>query len=202
MRAKKSVVGKYARMTAANLRSETAEFDKEMVVAKSKPLTAEERAWWERVRRRPGRPRRGRGAKVISAAGQVRRAGEEPRHLARLAHRTRAQGRPRRRRATLITAAMARHLGRGAPGGASAGAFRRRHRRRGARCRPSSRRRCQKPSDRAARSARGLSGKGTGSFVRRYGFASLLANAMAGLTPFAARRAFTRAFCLGFRLRR
>ena len=37
MRGKKSVVGKYARMTAADLRSETAEFDKEMVVTKSKP---------------------------------------------------------------------------------------------------------------------------------------------------------------------
>ncbi len=68
MRAKKSVVGKYARMTADGLRSETAEFDKEMVVIKSKPLTAEERAWWERVRRRPGRPRRGRGARVVSVS--------------------------------------------------------------------------------------------------------------------------------------
>ena len=68
MTPKKSVVGKYARMTADDLRSETAEFDKEMVTTKSKPLTAEERAWWERVRRRPGRPRRGRGAKVISVS--------------------------------------------------------------------------------------------------------------------------------------
>jgi hypothetical protein len=65
---KKSVVGKYARMTAEALRSETAEFDKDMVVSKSKPLTPEERAWWARVRRRPGRPRRGRGAKVISVS--------------------------------------------------------------------------------------------------------------------------------------
>jgi hypothetical protein len=68
MKEKKSAVGRYARMTAAGLRSETAEFDDEMVVAKSRPLTAEERAWWERVRRRPGRPRRGRGAKVISVS--------------------------------------------------------------------------------------------------------------------------------------
>jgi hypothetical protein len=68
MRAKKRVVGKYAGMAAAELRSETAEFDKEMVVAKSTALTAEERAWWERVRRRPGRPRRGGGAKVISVS--------------------------------------------------------------------------------------------------------------------------------------
>jgi hypothetical protein len=57
-RRKKSVVVKYAGMTAGALRSETAEFDKEMVVSRSKPLTAEERAWWDRVRRRPGRPRR------------------------------------------------------------------------------------------------------------------------------------------------
>jgi hypothetical protein len=68
MRAKKSAVGKYARMTGDGLRSETAEFDQDMVVTKSKPLTAEERAWWEQVRRRPGRPRRGRGAKVISVS--------------------------------------------------------------------------------------------------------------------------------------
>jgi hypothetical protein len=68
MKGKKSVVGRYARMTAAELGSETAEFDKEMVVSKSEPLTAEERAWWESVRRRPGRPRRGRGAKVISVS--------------------------------------------------------------------------------------------------------------------------------------
>jgi hypothetical protein len=68
MRAKKSVVGKYSRMTADGFRSETAEFDQEMVVTKSKPLTVEERDWWEQVRRRPGRPRRGRGARVISVS--------------------------------------------------------------------------------------------------------------------------------------
>ena len=68
MRGKKSVVARCARMTADQLRSETAGFDEEMVVSKSRPLTAEERAWWERVRRRPGRPRRGRGARVISVS--------------------------------------------------------------------------------------------------------------------------------------
>jgi hypothetical protein len=62
------LVGKYARMTADALRSETAEFDNEMVVNESRPLTAEERAWWKRVRRGPGRPRRGRGAKIISVS--------------------------------------------------------------------------------------------------------------------------------------
>src|SRR5262249_21984791 len=68
MKARKGVVAKYARMTADELRAETADFEKDMVVSKSKPLTPEERAWWERVRRRPGRPRRGRGAKVISVS--------------------------------------------------------------------------------------------------------------------------------------
>ncbi len=68
MRSKKSVVRKYTRMTSAELRAETEKFDREMVVADSRPLTAEERAWWRRVRRRPGRPRRGRGAKVISVS--------------------------------------------------------------------------------------------------------------------------------------
>ena len=64
----KSIVAKYEKMTARELNAEAAEFDAEMIITKSKPLTAEERAWWERVRRQPGRPRRGRGAKVISVS--------------------------------------------------------------------------------------------------------------------------------------
>jgi len=39
-----------------------------MVVTKSRPLTAEECRWWTKVRRQPGRPRRGRGVKVISVS--------------------------------------------------------------------------------------------------------------------------------------
>lgn len=64
----KKSVAKYMRMKAGELRAATKEFDNEMVVTKSRPLTAEERAWWESVRRKPGRPRRGRGAKVISVS--------------------------------------------------------------------------------------------------------------------------------------
>ena len=64
----KSVVAKYARMTARKLRAETGEFDQEMVVAKSRPLTAKELSWWKKVRRQPGRPRRGKGTKVISVS--------------------------------------------------------------------------------------------------------------------------------------
>jgi hypothetical protein len=66
--ANKSIVAKYEKMTGRELNAEAAEFDKEMIISQSKPLTAEERAWWERVRRQPGRPRRGRGAKVISVS--------------------------------------------------------------------------------------------------------------------------------------
>jgi len=68
MKNSKSVVRKYARMTAGELRRTAAEFDQEMVIARSRPLTAQERAWWKAVRRRPGRPRRGSGAKVISVS--------------------------------------------------------------------------------------------------------------------------------------
>jgi hypothetical protein len=68
MTGKKSVVSKYQRMTADELRSATSELDRDMIVTESRPLSAEERAWWERVRRRPGRPRRGKGAKVISVS--------------------------------------------------------------------------------------------------------------------------------------
>ena len=64
----KSIVATYEKMTARELNAEAAEFDKEMIITKSRPLSAEERAWWERVRRRPGRPRRGGGAKVISVS--------------------------------------------------------------------------------------------------------------------------------------
>ena len=59
---KSSVVSKYARMTGEQLAAATAEFDQKMAVLHSRPLTPEERRWWNRVRRRPGRPRRGKGA--------------------------------------------------------------------------------------------------------------------------------------------
>ena len=41
------------------------EFDKDFIFEKARPLSAEQRAIWERVKRR-GRPRIGNGAKVIS----------------------------------------------------------------------------------------------------------------------------------------
>lgn len=65
---RKTAVAKYAGMTATELRRATSEFEREMIIARSRPLTAEERSWWERIRRRPGRPRRGRGVKVVSVS--------------------------------------------------------------------------------------------------------------------------------------
>lgn len=68
MKQKKVALNKYSRMTAKQLALETAEFDKEMAISKSRPLTAQERAWWNSVRRAPGRPPRGRGVKVVSVS--------------------------------------------------------------------------------------------------------------------------------------
>ena len=65
---KKSARTKYERMDVAALRRATAEFGEEMVIDRSRPLTAEERQWWEQIRRGVGRPRKGEGAKVISVS--------------------------------------------------------------------------------------------------------------------------------------
>ena len=68
MKREKSLVAKYERMKPEGLREATKAFDEEMVVDKSRPLTAAERKAWETARRKPGRPRRGAGAKVISVS--------------------------------------------------------------------------------------------------------------------------------------
>ena len=64
----KSVAGKYQRMKPGELRDATREFEEEMVIEKSRPLTGAERRTWKTARRKPGRPRRGAGAKVISVS--------------------------------------------------------------------------------------------------------------------------------------
>ncbi len=61
-----TAASRYLRMTADQLAAETAEFDQEMVVWRSRALTSAERRTWEKARRKPGRPRRGAGVKVIS----------------------------------------------------------------------------------------------------------------------------------------
>lgn len=68
MKRKKSLVAKYHRMEPEELREATKVFDQEMVVETSRPMTAAERTAWETARRKPGRPRRGAGAKVISVS--------------------------------------------------------------------------------------------------------------------------------------
>ena len=54
------------RMKASELDEATALYGREMVIDDFLPLNPQSRARWERARRKAGRPRRGRGAKVIS----------------------------------------------------------------------------------------------------------------------------------------
>lgn len=54
-----------------------AEFDREFVADKARPLTAAERKLWQKARRKPGRPKLGQGVKVISLSverGLLKRA--------------------------------------------------------------------------------------------------------------------------------
>lgn len=62
------VTSKYQRMNADQLDAATGEFDREMAVSESRALTSGERRAWQEVRRKPGRPRRGAGIKVISVS--------------------------------------------------------------------------------------------------------------------------------------
>lgn len=68
MKPRKSVVAKYQRMRSEELREATRRFDEETVIDESRPLTAAERKAWEAARRKPGRPRKGAGVKVISVS--------------------------------------------------------------------------------------------------------------------------------------
>ena len=45
-----------------------AQYDREFVIDECRPLTAAERAQWQRAKRKPGRPVEGRGAQVISVS--------------------------------------------------------------------------------------------------------------------------------------
>jgi hypothetical protein len=59
---------RYQDMTADELAEATAEFDREFIADTFRPMNAKERALWERAKRKPGRPRRGKGAKAISVS--------------------------------------------------------------------------------------------------------------------------------------
>jgi hypothetical protein len=67
-RGKKSVIAKYEKMPPKELKAATAKFDQEFVAEESRPLNAEERALWAKARRKPGRPKVGRGVRVISVS--------------------------------------------------------------------------------------------------------------------------------------
>ena len=68
MTRKERRVAKYERMTPDERRDATREFDQEMVIERSRPLTATERRAWEKARRKPGRPCRSARVKVISVS--------------------------------------------------------------------------------------------------------------------------------------
>ena len=53
-------------MTAEELERLTADLDDEFVAEKARPLSPEQRRWWQTFKRKMGRPKRGAGAKVIS----------------------------------------------------------------------------------------------------------------------------------------
>jgi hypothetical protein len=68
---KKKGSGKQARvqrMTALELAEATARYGQEMILDEFGPMTPKARSRWQRARRKPGRPRRGKGAKVISVS--------------------------------------------------------------------------------------------------------------------------------------
>jgi hypothetical protein len=64
----KGLVAKYAALELRELREATKEFDREMIVTESRPLSAGEHQSWEKARRKPGRPRRGAGVRVITVS--------------------------------------------------------------------------------------------------------------------------------------
>lgn len=55
-------------MTVDELRESTARYDREMVIDEFEHPSAEARRRWERARQKPGRPKRGDGARIISVS--------------------------------------------------------------------------------------------------------------------------------------
>jgi len=58
--------GKYGRMTAQELDAVVAALERPIALSETRPMTIAERRQWNRAKRRPGRPRRGDGVRVIS----------------------------------------------------------------------------------------------------------------------------------------
>ena len=60
--------GRFEPAGVHELAEQTARYGSEMTIDEFKPLTPATRRRWLRARRKPGRPRRGKGAKVISVS--------------------------------------------------------------------------------------------------------------------------------------
>jgi hypothetical protein len=58
----------YTEMTAKELAKATARFDKEFVIDESREATPKEKAQWQRAKRRRGRPKTGKGVRVVSVS--------------------------------------------------------------------------------------------------------------------------------------
>jgi hypothetical protein len=58
--------GRYGSMSQRELDNLVAQLDRPIDLAETRPMTATERRQWQRAKRGPGRPRRGKGARVIS----------------------------------------------------------------------------------------------------------------------------------------
>ena len=56
----------YWKMNPTELSKATAQFDKPFIVDESRPLTSAERDQWQKVRRKRGRPKIGKGFKRVS----------------------------------------------------------------------------------------------------------------------------------------
>jgi hypothetical protein len=63
---KRSPVKEFLKLSAAERKKATAEFDREFVADTFQPLSPKERAQWSKAKRKPGRPKVGKGSKVIS----------------------------------------------------------------------------------------------------------------------------------------
>jgi len=58
--------GRSARMSREEMNQVVEALDRPIPLSETRPMTAAERRQWRHAKRRPGRPRRGRGVRVIS----------------------------------------------------------------------------------------------------------------------------------------
>ena len=65
-RKKATPIAAFEALPAAEKARQAAEFDREFVADTFKPLTPAQRKLWRKARRKPGRPKIGEGAKVVS----------------------------------------------------------------------------------------------------------------------------------------